>query len=587
MDRRRAGRLPRPGPGGRRRPPPPPAPAPPRRRPAPRTAPRAAARRAGRAPPAPPPPHPRPGQQQTQYGVTKAPFGLQVGPALLQSQGEQRPGGVDHGVGHRREGPRRPDGEEPARPRTTAQRLHHDVLVRPGQRQAGREPPPTPPDPRRRPPRRPARGEEPGDLGGDRVGVGAGGGVAYLAGLVQQDRPAAGLLGQPVDDRVGALGAQGGAGQPALGGEGAGDLVVLLGGEQFADQLADRDERRLARHLQQRQPRLLGGGHERGRDLLVGEPDTEAQPGHPTSHQPGDISRKIISQPDTGGQQQLVPFRKGAGSSSSLTATHRTTVSSPPATGRSPIRRTTARKEGAIDFCPFRQRKPPIVLHIDISELRGGHRTVEHMSIPQERRLVTPIPGPKSQELLARKQAAVPPGIGVTLPVFVTRAGGGVVQDVDGNSLIDFGSGIAVTSVGNAAPKVVERVQRQVAEFTHTCFMITPYESYVAGVREAQRAHPRRPREADGAPQQRRRGRGERGQDRQARHRPARGRRVRPRLPRPHPAHDDAHGQEHAVQAGLRPVRARGLPGAAGLPVTAGRPARRTAPRRPRRRPST
>ncbi|WP_336211486.1 4-aminobutyrate--2-oxoglutarate transaminase [Nonomuraea sp. LPB2021202275-12-8] len=101
------------------------------------------------------------------------------------------------------------------------------------------------------------------------------------------------------------------------------------------------------------------------------------------------------------------------------------------------------------------------------------------MSIPQERRLVTAIPGPKSQELLARKQAAVPPGIGVTLPVFVTRAGGGVVEDADGNSLIDFGSGIAVTNVGNAAPKVVERVQRQVADFTHTCFMVTPYESYV------------------------------------------------------------------------------------------------------------
>ncbi|TMR10340.1 4-aminobutyrate--2-oxoglutarate transaminase [Nonomuraea turkmeniaca] len=101
------------------------------------------------------------------------------------------------------------------------------------------------------------------------------------------------------------------------------------------------------------------------------------------------------------------------------------------------------------------------------------------MSIPQERRVVTAIPGPKSQELLARKQAAVPPGIGTTLPVFVTRAGGGVVEDADGNSLIDFGSGIAVTNVGNAAPKVVERVQRQVAEFTHTCFMVTPYESYV------------------------------------------------------------------------------------------------------------
>jgi 4-aminobutyrate aminotransferase/(S)-3-amino-2-methylpropionate transaminase len=51
---------------------------------------------------------------------------------------------------------------------------------------------------------------------------------------------------------------------------------------------------------------------------------------------------------------------------------------------------------------------------------------------------------------------------------------------VDGNSLIDMGSGIAVTTVGNSAPKVVENVQRQVAEFTHTCFMVTPYESYVA-----------------------------------------------------------------------------------------------------------
>ncbi|WP_219509876.1 4-aminobutyrate--2-oxoglutarate transaminase [Nonomuraea ceibae] len=101
------------------------------------------------------------------------------------------------------------------------------------------------------------------------------------------------------------------------------------------------------------------------------------------------------------------------------------------------------------------------------------------MSIPQERRLVTAIPGPKSQELLARKQAAVPPGIGTTLPVFVTRAGGGVLEDADGNSLIDFGSGIAVTNVGNAAPKVVERVQKQAADFTHTCFMVTPYESYV------------------------------------------------------------------------------------------------------------
>ncbi|MEN3537715.1 4-aminobutyrate--2-oxoglutarate transaminase [Microbispora sp. ZYX-F-249] len=99
--------------------------------------------------------------------------------------------------------------------------------------------------------------------------------------------------------------------------------------------------------------------------------------------------------------------------------------------------------------------------------------------LPQERRLVTEIPGPRSRELLARKQSAVPPGIGTTLPVFVTHAGGGVIVDADGNSLIDFGSGIAVTNVGNAAPRVVERVQKQVADFTHTCFMVAPYESYV------------------------------------------------------------------------------------------------------------
>ncbi|WP_062348402.1 4-aminobutyrate--2-oxoglutarate transaminase [Herbidospora yilanensis] len=100
--------------------------------------------------------------------------------------------------------------------------------------------------------------------------------------------------------------------------------------------------------------------------------------------------------------------------------------------------------------------------------------------LPQERRLVTEIPGPKSREMFTRKQSAVPAGVGTTLPVFVTKAGGGVLVDADGNSLIDFGSGIAVTNVGNAAPKVVERVRKQVADFTHTCFMITPYESYVA-----------------------------------------------------------------------------------------------------------
>ncbi|MFJ6842153.1 4-aminobutyrate--2-oxoglutarate transaminase [Streptomyces griseoluteus] len=101
-------------------------------------------------------------------------------------------------------------------------------------------------------------------------------------------------------------------------------------------------------------------------------------------------------------------------------------------------------------------------------------------ALPQERRVVTAIPGPKSQELQARRTSVVAQGVGSTLPVFVARAGGGVIEDVDGNSLIDFGSGIAVTSVGASAEAVVRRASAQLADFTHTCFMVTPYEGYVA-----------------------------------------------------------------------------------------------------------
>jgi 4-aminobutyrate aminotransferase/(S)-3-amino-2-methylpropionate transaminase len=111
-------------------------------------------------------------------------------------------------------------------------------------------------------------------------------------------------------------------------------------------------------------------------------------------------------------------------------------------------------------------------------------------TLPQERRLVTEIPGPRSRALAARRQAAVSTAVGGMMPVFTERAGGGVLVDVDGNSLIDLGSGIAVTSVGNAAPAVVEAVREQVAAFTHTCFMITPYEGYVAVCEELARLTP-------------------------------------------------------------------------------------------------
>ncbi|MYV52875.1 4-aminobutyrate--2-oxoglutarate transaminase [Streptomyces sp. SID3212] len=100
-------------------------------------------------------------------------------------------------------------------------------------------------------------------------------------------------------------------------------------------------------------------------------------------------------------------------------------------------------------------------------------------AIPQERRLLTAIPGPRSLELQARRSAVVAAGVASTLPVFAARAGGGVLEDVDGNRLIDFGSGIAVTTVGASAEAVVRRATAQLADFTHTCFMVTPYEGYV------------------------------------------------------------------------------------------------------------
>jgi 4-aminobutyrate aminotransferase / (S)-3-amino-2-methylpropionate transaminase / 5-aminovalerate transaminase len=110
--------------------------------------------------------------------------------------------------------------------------------------------------------------------------------------------------------------------------------------------------------------------------------------------------------------------------------------------------------------------------------------------LQQHRRLVTEIPGPISRDLATRRSAAVARGVSSTMPVFAAAAGGGVILDVDGNSLIDFGSGIAVTSVGNAAPAVVNRVRGQVASFTHTCFMVTPYEEYVEVCEELARRTP-------------------------------------------------------------------------------------------------
>jgi 4-aminobutyrate aminotransferase/(S)-3-amino-2-methylpropionate transaminase len=107
-------------------------------------------------------------------------------------------------------------------------------------------------------------------------------------------------------------------------------------------------------------------------------------------------------------------------------------------------------------------------------------RPVGGPTLAQTRNLVTEIPGPKSRELASRRSAAVTSSVSSAMPVFAAAAGGGVVLDVDGNSLIDLGSGIAVTGVGNSSPALVEAMAAQAAQFTHTCFTVTGYEGYVA-----------------------------------------------------------------------------------------------------------
>jgi 4-aminobutyrate aminotransferase/(S)-3-amino-2-methylpropionate transaminase len=101
------------------------------------------------------------------------------------------------------------------------------------------------------------------------------------------------------------------------------------------------------------------------------------------------------------------------------------------------------------------------------------------MDIPQERKLVTAIPGPRSIEWFARRQSAVPRGVAAIHPVATARASGAIVEDVDGNRLVDFATGIAVLNVGHTAPDVVEAITRQAELDTHTCFHVTANEPYI------------------------------------------------------------------------------------------------------------
>ncbi|HEY9366463.1 MAG TPA: 4-aminobutyrate--2-oxoglutarate transaminase [Agromyces sp.] len=100
-------------------------------------------------------------------------------------------------------------------------------------------------------------------------------------------------------------------------------------------------------------------------------------------------------------------------------------------------------------------------------------------TVPQERRIVTAIPGPKSQELQARRSKVVSSGVSSALPVYIERANGAILVDVDGNQFVDFGAGIGVTTIGHTEQRVVAAAADQLQDVIHTLFTITPYEEYV------------------------------------------------------------------------------------------------------------
>lgn len=97
----------------------------------------------------------------------------------------------------------------------------------------------------------------------------------------------------------------------------------------------------------------------------------------------------------------------------------------------------------------------------------------------QRPELLTAIPGPKSLALHARREQVIPRGVGCALPVYVDHADGAWITDVDGNRLLDLGSGIGVTTLGHTHPEVVRAAKEQLDKLSHTLFTVTPYENYV------------------------------------------------------------------------------------------------------------
>ena len=173
----------------------------------------------------------------------------------------------------------------------------------------------------------------------------------------------------------------------------------------------------------------------------------------------------------------------------------------------------------------------------------------------------TEIPGPRSREILERKERVVADPLSSTCPIVAAEGRGATLTDVDGNTFIDFAGGVGCLNVGHAHPRVVEAVQEQAARFLHTDFTIVPYEVYVDARRAAARASrrsagPRRRRSSTPAPR---------------RSRTPSSSRARTRSGPAVIAFEGAfHGRTllsltltsktHPYKDGPRPVRARGLP---------------------------
>jgi 4-aminobutyrate aminotransferase/(S)-3-amino-2-methylpropionate transaminase len=100
-------------------------------------------------------------------------------------------------------------------------------------------------------------------------------------------------------------------------------------------------------------------------------------------------------------------------------------------------------------------------------------------SVPQQRKIVTDLPGPKSVALQERRVRSVSRGAGTLANIYMEQGSGAILVDVDGNHLIDLGCGIGVTTIGHAHPEVAAAAAAQAAKLTHTLFTVTPYENYV------------------------------------------------------------------------------------------------------------